>query len=61
MNYYRKSNKNNFEDDINDLNNKIDTIYASLENIIEERNNLLQIFNSRINDNIPNEKFLIKI
>ena len=53
--YYRKQNKDNFEDDIKDLNNKIDTIYTSLENIIEERNNLLQIFNSRINDNIPNE------
>ena len=46
--YYRKSNKDNFEDDIKDLNNKIDTIYTSLSNIIEERNNLLQIFNSRI-------------
>ena len=53
--YYRKSNKNNFEDDINDLNNKINTIYTSLENIIEERNNLFEIFNSRINNNIPNE------
>ena len=48
--YYRKSNKNNFEDDIKDLNNKINTIYSSLENIIKERNNLLQIFNSRIPD-----------
>ena len=58
--YYRKSNKNNFEDDIKDLNNKIDTIYTSLENIIEERNNLLQIFNSRINDKIPNENIFNK-
>ena len=32
-----------------------DIIYTSLENIIEERNDLLQLFNSRINDNIPNE------
>ena len=48
MNYHRKSNKDNFEEDIKDLNNKIDTIYTSLSNIIEERNNLLQIFNSRI-------------
>ena len=55
MNYYRKSNKDNFEDDIKDLNNKIDTIYTSLENSIGERNNLLQIFNSRINDNISDE------
>ena len=53
--YYRKSNKNNFEDDIKDLNNKIDIIYTSVENIIEERDNLLQFFNSRINDNIPYE------
>ena len=56
MNYYRKSNRNNFEEDIKDLNNKIDTIYTSLSNIIEERNNLLQIFNSRIsNENIFNK------
>ena len=53
--YYRKQNKNNFENDIKDLNNKIDITYNSLENIIEERNDLLQIFNSRINDKIPNE------
>ena len=46
--YYRTQNKDNFEDDIKDLNNKIDTIYTSLSNIIEERNNLLEIFNSRI-------------
>ena len=55
MNYYRKPNKDNYEDDIRNLNNKIDIIYTSLENIIEERNDLLQLFNSRINDNIPNE------
>ena len=53
MNYYRKPNKDN--DDIKNLNNKIDIIYTSLGNIIEERNNLLQLFNSRINDNISNE------
>ena len=53
--YYRKSNKDNFEDDIKDLNNKINIIYTSLENIIEERNNLLQLFNFRINDNTPIE------
>ena len=47
MNYYRKLNKDNYEDDIENLNNKI--------NIIEERNNLLVLFNSRINDNIPDE------
>ena len=53
--YYRKQNKDNYEDDIRNLNNKIDIVYTSLENIIEERNDLLQLFNSRINDNIPNE------
>ena len=55
MNYYRKSNKDNFEDDIRNLNNKIVIIYTSLGNIIEERNDLLQLFSSRINDNIPDE------
>ena len=55
MYYYRTSNKNNFEDDIKDINNKIDIIYTSLENIIEERNDLLQLFNSRINNNIADE------
>ena len=53
--YYRKPNKDNYEDDIRNLNNKIDIVYTSLENIIEERNDLLQLFNSSINDNIPNE------
>ena len=53
--YYRKPNKDNYEDDIRNLNNKIDIVYTSLENIIEERNGLLQLFNSRINNNIPNE------
>ena len=60
MNYHRKSNKDNFEEDIKDLNNKIDTIYISLSNIIEERNNLLQIFNSRIpNENIFNKNIKV--
>ena len=53
--YYRKQNKDNYEDDIKNLNNKIDITYASLENIIQDRNDLLILFNSRINDNIPNE------
>ena len=53
--YYRKPNKENYEDDIRNLNNKIDIVYTSLENIIEEINDLLQLFNSRINNNIPNE------
>ena len=53
--YYRKPNKDNYDDDIKNLNNKIDIVYISLENIIKDRNDLLQLFNSRINDNIPNE------
>ena len=53
--YYRKPNKDNYQNDMKNLNNKIDIIYTSLENIIEERNNLLQSFNSRINDNVPEE------
>ena len=53
--YYRKPNKDNYEDDIRNLNNKIDIIYTSLENIIQDRNDLLILFNSRINNNIPNE------
>ena len=53
MYYYRE--KNNYEDNIRNLNNKIDIVYTSLENIIQDRNNLLVLFNSRINDNIPNE------
>ena len=55
MYYYRKQNKNDYEDDIRNLNNKIDIVYTSLENIIQDRNDLLQLFNYRINDNIPNK------
>ena len=55
MYYYRKQNKDNYEDDIRNLNNKIDIVYTSLENIIQDINDLLQLFNSRINDNISNE------
>ena len=36
MNYYRKPNKDNYEDDIRNLNNKIDIIYTSLENILKK-------------------------
>ena len=53
--YYRKQNKDNYEDYIRNLNNKIDIVYTSLEDIIQDRNDLLQLFNSRINDNVPNE------
>ena len=31
MYYYRRSNKNDYEDDIRNLNNKIDIVYTSLE------------------------------
>ena len=53
--YYRKPHKEDYQSDIRNSNNKIDIIYTSLENIIEERNDLQQLFNSRINDNIPNK------
>ena len=53
--YYIKPNKDNYEDDIRNLNNKIDIVYTSLENIIQDRNDLLILFNSRINNNIPDE------
>ena len=55
MYYYRKSTKNDYEDDIRNLNNKIDIIYSLLENITKDRNDLLILFNSRINANIPDE------
>ena len=55
MYYYRGSNKNDYGDDIRNLNNKIDIVYSLLENVTKDRNNLLILFNSRINDNIPNE------
>ena len=38
--YYQKPNKD--KDDIRNLNNKIDIVYISFENIIDERNYLLQ-------------------
>ena len=55
MYYYRKSTKNDYEDDIRNLNNKIDIIYSLLENINKDRNDLLIFFNSRINTNISDE------
>ena len=33
--YYRKQNKDNYEDDIRNLNNKIDIVYTSLENLFK--------------------------
>ena len=55
MYYYRRSNKNDYEDDIRNLNNKIDVIYSLLENTTKDRNDLSILFNSRINTNIPDE------
>ena len=55
MYYYRESTKDNYEDDIRNLNNKIDIVYSLLENVTKDRNDLLVLFNSRINYNIPNE------
>ena len=55
MYYYRRSNKNDYEDDKRNLNNKIDIIYSLLENITKDRNDLLILFNSRINHNVANE------
>ena len=56
MNYYRKNSKINKEE-IRNLNNKIDIVYNLFENIIEERNDLLILFNYRIND-VPDENIL---
>ena len=55
MYYYRGSNKNDYEDDIRNLNNKIDIVYSLLKNITKDRNDLLILFNSRINTNITDE------
>ena len=41
MYYYRKSSKDNYEDDIRNLNSKIDVIYSLLDNIIEDRDYLI--------------------
>ena len=38
MYYYRRSNKNDYEDDIRNLNNKIDVIYSLQENINKDIN-----------------------
>ena len=41
MYYYRRSNKNDYDDDIKNSNNKIDIIYSLLENFAKDRNDLL--------------------
>ena len=55
MYYHRKSTKNDYEDDLRNLNNKIDIIYSLLENITKDRNDLLILLNSRIYHNVANE------
>ena len=55
MYYYRKLTKNDYEDDIRNLNNEIDIIYSLLENITKDSNDLLILFNSKINHNVANE------
>ena len=55
MYYNRKSTKNDYEDDLRNLNNKIDIIYSLLENITKDRNDLSILFNSRINHDVLNK------
>ena len=54
MQYYRTSTSNNNKEDIRLLNN-VSTIYNKLNNYIDERDNLLSLFNNRINQDIPDE------
>ena len=55
MQYYRTSTSNNNKEDIKLSNNHIITIYNKLNNYIDERDNLLSLFNNRINQDIPDE------
>ena len=55
MYYKRKNSESNYEDDLGNLNNKIDIIYSLLDDILQDRNDLLVLFNSRINYNIKDE------
>ena len=55
MQYYRTSTSNNNKKDIKLLNNHVSTIYNKLNNYIDDRDNLLSLFNSRINQDIPDE------
>ena len=55
MYYYRRSSTNYYEEDIRNFDNKIDIIHSLLENVTKDRNDLLILFNSRINTNIPDE------
>ena len=58
MQYYRTSTSKNNKEDIKLLNNHVTTIYNKLNNYIDERDNLLSIFNNRINQDIPDENTL---
>ena len=55
MYYYRKNSENNYEDDIKNLNDKIDIIYSLLENITKDIDDLLILFNFTIDTNILDE------
>ena len=55
MQYYRTSTSNNNKEDTKLLNNHMSTIYNKLNNYIDERDNLLSLFNNRINQDIPVE------
>ena len=55
MQYYRTSTSNNNKEDIKLLNNHVSTIYNKLNNYVDERDNLLSLFNNRINQDIPDE------
>ena len=55
MQYYRTSTSNNNKEDIKLLNNHVSTIYNKLNNYVDERDNLLSLFNNRINQDILDE------
>ena len=55
MQYYRTSTSNNNKEDINLLSNHVSITYNKLNNYIDKRDNLLSLFNNRINQDIPDE------
>ena len=55
MQYYRTSTSNNNKEDIKLSNNHVSAIYNKLNNYIDERDDLLSLFNNRINQDIPDE------
>ena len=61
MQYYRTSTLNNNKEDIEILNNHVSTIYNKLNNYIDKRDNLLSLFNNRINQDIPDENIFMMI